>query len=141
MPKMRQLSKRSAMVLSVRTSGSGGLAAFASPRHFFAAAAEAMRRVLVDRARGRDRLKRGGGRRKVSLDALDVADMDGGPDMLALDEALARLEEIDARKHQVVMLRYFAGLTLEETAQALGVSLATVKNEWRFARAWLVKEL
>lgn len=109
--------------------------------HFFVAAATAMRRILVDRARRRGRLKRGGARRRVELadDAMTVEPP--SDDLLALDEALARLEASDPRKGQVVLLRYYAGLSLEETGAALGVSLGTVKNDWTFARAWLHREL
>jgi len=112
--------------------------------HFFGAAALAMRRILVERARHRDRLKHGGGREKVDLtDAamqLESAQTDG-TDLIALDEALNRLEQFDARKAKIVSLRYFAGLSVEETAAAMDLSPATVKNEWAFARAWLHREL
>jgi RNA polymerase sigma factor (TIGR02999 family) len=109
--------------------------------HFFGAAAEAMRRILIERARGRGRVKRGGGRERVEL--TEVATLDGEPsvDVLALDEALTRLAEHDERKARVVNLRHFAGLSLEDTAFALDVSLATVKSDWSFARAWLHREL
>jgi RNA polymerase sigma factor (TIGR02999 family) len=111
--------------------------------HFFAAAAIAMRRILVERARHYQRLKHGGEQQRVSwepdvehgAEGMDLADV------LAVDEALDRLEQIDPRKAQVVMLRYFAGLSVEETAMALGLSPATVKNEWAFARVWLYKQL
>jgi RNA polymerase sigma factor (TIGR02999 family) len=109
--------------------------------HFFGAAAQAMRRILVDRARRRGRIRHGGENRRVELDERAVAEDGPSIDMLALDEALTRLEALDERKAKVVMLRYFAGLGIEETAQALAVSPATVKNEWAFARAWLQKEL
>jgi len=109
--------------------------------HFFVAAATAMRRILIDRARHRGRLKRGGNRDRVPLadDALTVEPPSA--DLLALEEALQRLEKTDVRKGHVVMLRYFAGLSVDETAAALGISPATVKNEWAFARAWLHREL
>jgi len=109
--------------------------------HFFGAAARAMRRILIERARSRRRLKRGGGAAKVSLDEAAIADDSRGEDLLALDEVLDKLERHDKRKSDVVMLRYFAGLSIEETAAALGVSPATVKNDWTFARAWLNHEL
>lgn len=109
--------------------------------HFFVAAATAMRRILIDRARQRHRLKRGGNRRRVELADAALATEPESEDLLALEQALARLEAKDARKGQVVMLRYFAGLSNEETATVLGVSLATVKNDWTFARAWLHREL
>ncbi len=110
--------------------------------HFFGAAARAMRRILVDRARHRGRQKRGGDRERVELgDHAADSPTGGGTDLVALDGALARLEAEDPRKAEVVMLRYFAGLSIEETASALSLSTATVKNEWAFARAWLKREL
>lgn len=109
--------------------------------HFFGAAARAMRQVLVDRARARGRDKRGGGMQRVSLDASAVVGPVSDVDVLALDEALERLQAHDARKAEVVMLRHFAGLELEAVAAALGVSLATVKTDWAYARAWLHREL
>lgn len=112
--------------------------------HFFAAAALAMRRILVERARHRGRRRHGGGRDRVELAEDLVASPDpeaDGTDLVALDEALRKLEQLDARKAEVVSLRYFAGLTVEETAAALDVSPATVKNDWAFARAWLHREL
>jgi RNA polymerase sigma factor (TIGR02999 family) len=105
--------------------------------HFFAAAAIAMRRILVERARHYRRVKHGGQEQRVELDQDAPAPGDELEDVLAIDQALSRLERIDAGKAKVVMLRYFAGLTIEETAVALDVSPATVKNEWAFARAWL----
>lgn len=105
--------------------------------HFFGAAALAMRRILIDRARGRKGAR--GRRAYVEIDALAA---EPEPDeMLAIDEALKKLEAVDRRKHDVVMLRYFAGLSVEDTASALGVSPATVKNDWTFARAWLKREV
>jgi RNA polymerase sigma factor (TIGR02999 family) len=112
--------------------------------HFFGAAALAMRRILVERARHRKRLRHGGGRERVDVDAARIlADKPehDGTDLIALDEALAQLEKMDARKAQVVSLRYFAGLSIEETAAAMDLSPATVKNEWAFARAWLHRQL
>ena len=116
-----------------------------SRAHFFAAAALAMRRILVDRARRRHAVKHGGDRRRVDLEPVEVACEDsafGGADQLvALDEALDGLERVDARKARIVMLRYFAGLTIEETAKALDLSRTTVKDEWQFARAWLYSKM
>ena len=109
--------------------------------HFFAAAAESMRRILVERARRVRRIKHGGGRQRLDLDAAEIPADGDSQDMLALDEALRRLQGIDERKGQIIMLRYFAGLSIEDTAQALGLSRTTVKDEWSFARAWLYREL
>jgi RNA polymerase sigma factor (TIGR02999 family) len=109
--------------------------------HFFAAAALAMRRILVERARARGRIKRGGDRQRVDLADQAAASDDSPVDLVALDDALRRLEAFDKRKCEVVMLKYFAGLTNDEVAAALGVSSATVRNEWTFARAWLLREL
>ncbi len=113
--------------------------------HFFGAAAIAMRRILIERARARGSIKRGGDRTRVDLDDNAVAatpdDSAKSDELLALDEALTRLESLDARKARVVMLRYFAGLSIEQTAAALDVSLATVKTDWAFARAWLSREI
>ncbi len=112
-----------------------------SRRHFFAAAAEAMRRILVERARYKQRLRHGGGRQRLDLDDLEVAN-DGPADvLLALDEALAKLAAETTVVAEVVKLRYFAGLTLDQTASALDISVRTVRRHWTFARAWLYKEL
>src|SRR5262245_29283981 len=109
--------------------------------HFFAMAAQIMRRVLVDLARARGRAKRGRGRVHVSLtDAGDLAVVDKS-DVVALDDALTSLEAIDPRKCRVVEMRFFGGLSLEETANALNVSVATVRRDWSMARAWLYREL
>jgi RNA polymerase sigma factor (TIGR02999 family) len=108
--------------------------------HFFAAAAEAMRRILVENARRKHTRKRGGGRRRIDRDeALSLP----GPrqDLLALDEALTRLAEKAPQKAELVKLRFFAGLTMPEAAQALGISLATAERWWTFARSWLYAEL
>ena len=114
---------------------------FENRAHFFAAAAEAMRRVLVDQARERRTLKRGGDRVRVTLGE-GVARYDARPEeLLDIDEALRNLEAHDAEMANVVKLRYFAGLTLEETAEALGKSSRTVARSWREARAWLQREL
>jgi RNA polymerase sigma factor (TIGR02999 family) len=108
--------------------------------HFFGIAAQAMRRILVDHARSRLAGKRGGGA-VVSLDeAVDVSDQRAGQ-LLALDEALKTLAELDPQQSRVVELKYFGGMTLEETAEALGISRATVIREWRMAKAWLYDEL
>ncbi len=108
--------------------------------HFFAAAAEAMRRILVEDARRKMRVKRGGGHQRVTLDeVLSIAEP--REDLLALDEALTRLASEDPAKADIVKLRYFAGLSLEEAAACLGISLATAKRRWSVARAWLFDAL
>ncbi|HWL95104.1 MAG TPA: ECF-type sigma factor [Phycisphaerae bacterium] len=115
--------------------------AWENRRHFFFAAARAMRDILVEQARRKASLKRGGDRQRVSPDHL-IAPIDApADDMLALDEALKRLEAYDATKHQIVMLRFFAGLTAEEAAEAMNVSLSTINREWRYIRARLHREL
>jgi RNA polymerase sigma factor (TIGR02999 family) len=114
---------------------------WANRRHFFAAAAQAMRRIRIDEARRRTRRKRSGGRQQVPVDDAAVAFDQDPIEVLAVDEALVRLQRADPRQAEVVLLRYFAGLTVEETANALDVSPKTVNNDWRFARAWLHREL
>lgn len=110
---------------------------FENRAHFFAAASEAMRRILVDRARARRRLKRGGGRARVSLEAAEAV-IDAEPEsVLALDEALSRFEQLDARAAEIVKLRCFVGLTIAEVAEALGITSRTVNRDWLAARAWL----
>jgi RNA polymerase sigma factor, TIGR02999 family len=111
--------------------------------HFFGIAAQAMRRVLVDHARGRLAAKRGGGMKQLTLSGADeaAANADEGIEVLALHEALERLAQLDPDQARLVELRYFGGLTIEETAEALGVSPATMKREWAVARAWLRREL
>jgi RNA polymerase sigma factor (TIGR02999 family) len=108
--------------------------------HFFAAAAEAMRRILIDQARRRDSQKRGGGLRRVDLDAgaaLAAPEGDAAEDLLALDEALRQFEVEEPLKARLVKLRYFAGLSLQQAADALGISAATAKRQWVYVRAWL----
>jgi RNA polymerase sigma factor (TIGR02999 family) len=109
--------------------------------HFFAAAAEAMRRILVENARRRHRLKRGGHRGRVDLDAAQPAAPETDDDLLALDEALEKLAAKDPAKAQLVQLRVFAGLTLAETAEILGLSISTADRYWAYARAWLRVEI
>jgi RNA polymerase sigma-70 factor, ECF subfamily len=110
--------------------------------HFFGVASKAMRSILVDHARARGAAKRGGSARAITLDdAGGVAGPQASVDVLALDEALGRLAELDPRKSQMVELRYFGGLGIDEAAAVLGVSPATVKREWTTARAWLRREL
>jgi RNA polymerase sigma factor (TIGR02999 family) len=121
----------------LRITGSGSEKRWDRRGHFFAAAAVAMRRILVERARHYKRIRHGGEQQRVELDDIAPAPQPEFEDVLAVDQALTRLEQIDATKAKVVLLRYFAGLTIEETADAIGMSPATVKNEWAFARAWL----
>lgn len=109
--------------------------------HFFGAAARAMRRILIERARRVGQQKRGGDRQRVDLSLAEPGVDSDVIDVIALDEALTRLEAIDQRKSDIISLRYFAGLTIKETARSLGISEKTVKNEWRYARAWLYREL
>jgi RNA polymerase sigma factor (TIGR02999 family) len=123
---------------------SEGRPGWANRAHFFAAAAEAMRRILVERARARGREKRGGHEgqppRRVSLSDLDAADLGVDYDLdeiLALDRAIERLQDVDARAASVVRLRFYAGLSIDEAAEVLGVTSRTVKRDWTFARAWL----
>jgi RNA polymerase sigma factor (TIGR02999 family) len=110
-------------------------------RHFFAAAAEAMRHILVDNARRKRRVKHGGGRQRVAFDDALPAPPEVGDDLLALDEALGKLAAEDPEAAAVVKLRYFAGLSVEEAAQALDMSRASAYRHWTFARAWLLNEL
>lgn len=109
--------------------------------HFFAVAAQVMRRILVDYARRHVAAKRGGGAVKLTLDGVAAITPDPGIDVVALHEALERLAAMDPRQGRIVELRFFGGLTIEETAEVLTVSPATVKNDWSFARAWLYREL
>ena len=111
--------------------------------HFFAAAAEAMRRILVENARRKRRHKRGGDRTRCHLDAVaeQVAAPETREDLLALDEALTRLAAVDAQAAQLVQLRYFAGLSIPDAAQTLGVSPRTADRLWAFARVWLLREI
>lgn len=128
----------------LRLVGDGGTT-WENKAHFFGAAALAMRRILVERARRLGRERHGGGKRPVSLAEIDVARVDDSVhdsvDFVALDEALRRMEAEDERMARVVMLRYFAGFSIEETAEALGMSPTSVKREWAVARAWLYDEL
>jgi len=106
--------------------------------HFFAAAAEAMRRILIDRARHRQTGKAGGGRRRLDFDDVELTQQEGDGDrLLILDEALRQLEAENPRKAELVKLRFFAGLTAEQAAAVLGVSLSTAEKDWAYARSWL----
>jgi RNA polymerase sigma factor (TIGR02999 family) len=109
--------------------------------HFFAAAAEAMRRILIERARRRARLRHGGGQTRLDLDMGEIAVDQQSDEMLALDQALTRLEALDARMAKVVKLRYFAGLDVDQIALALDLGARTVDRDWVAAKAWLYREL
>ncbi len=109
--------------------------------HFFAAAAEAMRRILVERARHKRSLKAGGDRQRQDVADLEPAAPEADVDLLELNDVLAKLEQQDPRKAELVKLRFFAGLTIEEAAQALGISTSTADNDWAYARCWLRLEL
>jgi RNA polymerase sigma factor (TIGR02999 family) len=118
-------------------------AAVAASNHdqFLALAAKAMRNLLIDHARARGRQKRGGDRQRLSLNESLAASDDRGLELVALSEALERFSQLDQRKSRVVELRYFGGLSVDETAKILNVSPATVKRDWEVARAWLLREL
>jgi RNA polymerase sigma factor (TIGR02999 family) len=114
---------------------------FADRRHFFRVAAEAMRRILIDRARQRRRIRHGGARTHVPLSGVEPADKAPADDLLALDEVLDRFTRVDPVKAELVKLRYFAGLSEEAAAAALGISRATASRYWTYARAWLIDAL
>ncbi|MHC4594217.1 MAG: ECF-type sigma factor [Planctomycetota bacterium] len=109
--------------------------------HFFRAAAEAMRRILVENARSKQRLKRGGNRERLTLDEAAITTDKQDLDLLALDEALAKLEADDPEKASLVKLRYFAGLTTSQSAEILKISLPTANRHWSYARSWLFQEI
>ena len=109
--------------------------------HFFAAAAEAMRRILVEQARRKKSQKRGGGLNRVQLSDADLVDGGRGLNLIALDDAIDRLEKDDPRAAEVVKLRFFGGLTIKEAAEAVGISAATADNDWAYARSWLRVQL
>lgn len=112
-----------------------------SRAHFFAVAAQVMRRILVESARSRNFAKRGGGAQKVELDEAAVVSAGRSAEVIAVDEALIELDSWDARKARIVELRFFGGLSIEETAQVLKISPTTVQREWRSAKAWLYKAI
>jgi RNA polymerase sigma factor (TIGR02999 family) len=116
-------------------------AQFQNRAHFFGAAAEAMRRILVDRAREKKALKRGGDSERIAIDAVELVSPMPDEELLALDDALNRLATVDTRAAEMVKLCFFVGLTQEEAARELGVSLATAERIWAFARAWLAREV
>ena len=109
--------------------------------HFFGAAAQAMRQILVDQARRKNRLKHGGGKNRIDIEAVDIPLNSPADDLLVLDAALDRLRAVDPRKAEIVSLRFFAGLTREETAGVMDVSLSTLDREWRYIVAHLHQEL
>ncbi len=109
--------------------------------HFFAAAAEAMRRILVEQARKRRRLKRGGDRQRLDLEVLQFSVQEAPDDLLALDEALAQLAQQHPAQAELVKLRYFAGLTVPEAAEVLGIAVSTADRYWTYARAWLYRRI
>lgn len=109
--------------------------------HFFAVASTAMRQILVNHAKSRLSAKRGGGSAEAPLDEVQLAVDREAADIVALHEALEALQTLDPRKSRIVEMRYFGGLSIEETAEVLGVSIATVNREWRLARSWLIREM
>ncbi len=109
--------------------------------HFVVAAAQAMRRILIDRARSRAALKRGGQRRRIELENLEPAEPERAEELLALDAALHKLQAVEPRAAELVQLRYFAGCTMEEASELLGVSLRSGHRLWAYAKAWLLEEL
>jgi len=119
----------------------GDTVEWASKRCFFKAAARSMRNILVDRARKKGRIKHGGAVQRVSVEPDRLTDEPRPEELLALEDALLRLEKQDERKGDVVMLRYYAGLTIDESAKMLGVSAATVERDWNYAKAWLRREM
>lgn len=124
----------------MRLAGQSGLA-WPSRAHFFAFSAHLIRRILVDHARRRNRAKRGGLAERITLIELEALALERSPDLVDLDDALSHLEKVDPRKAMVVELKFFAGLTLDEVAEQLGISTETVSREWRRARAWLYTAL
>jgi RNA polymerase sigma factor (TIGR02999 family) len=125
----------------LRLVGAGNEQCWGSRGHFFGAAAEAMRRILVEHARRKHRQRHGGERRRVPFDGVDIAAIETGDDLLALDEALDRFAEAEPVAAQVVKLRFFTGLTIEQTARALAISVRTANRHFVFAKAWLFQQL
>jgi RNA polymerase sigma factor (TIGR02999 family) len=119
----------------------GSSSPWSSRGHFFAAAAEAMRRILVERARHKSSRKAGGGRQRVGLADIEPAIQETSTDLLGLDAALAKLEKKDKRKADLIKLRFFAGLTNAQAAEVLGISTSTADNDWAYARSWLRLEI
>ena len=125
----------------LRLVGQNSQAQFNSRGHFFGAAAEAMRRILIENARRKQAQRHGGGQQRVDLTAIEIAEQTRDEEMLAINEAVEKLALRDPVKAQLVKLRYFVGMTLEEAAEALGVSHPTAKRYWSYARAWLHAEI
>src|SRR5689334_3639012 len=125
----------------LRLVGTGEEPHWDNRRHFFAAAAESMRRILIDRAREKRAEKRGGARKRLDIDSLDLVSTASPDQLLAVDEALAKLARDDPAAARLVELRYFTGLTVDEAGKALGISTATAYRHWNYARAWLHAEL
>jgi RNA polymerase sigma factor (TIGR02999 family) len=125
----------------LRLVGQDGETQFQSRTHFFAAAAEAMRHILIDRARRKQSLCHGGGQQRMDIDHLQIAAPAADDELLAVDEALDRLARLDPAKAELVKLRYFVGMTMTEAATALGISEAAAKRRWALARAWLFHEI
>lgn len=125
----------------LRLAGKDANAQFANRAHFFAAAAEAMRRILIERARRKSASKRGGGWERLDLDKVEIAADADDDTLLLVNESLAKLAKEDAKAAEIVKLRFFAGLTLEEAGQVLGFTERTAKRHWAFARAWLYDEM
>lgn len=118
-----------------------GQALFQNRAHFFGAAAEAMRRILIDRARRKQAQKHGGGKEHVDVDGVDIPAPADDEELLAVNDALDRFAKVDAQKAELVKLRYFVGMTIEEAAAVLGVSEPTAKRWWAYAKAWLFEEI
>ncbi len=125
----------------LRLVGQESEAQFQGRTHFFAAAAEAMRHILIDRARRKQRLRHGGGQQRVDIEDLQIAAPAADDELLAVDEALDRLARLDPAKAELVKLRYFVGMTMTEAATALGISEPAAKRRWFLARAWLFNEI
>jgi RNA polymerase sigma factor (TIGR02999 family) len=125
----------------LRMVGASQEASWQSRGHFFAAAAEAMRRILIENARRKRSQKHGGGLNRFDAEDVPLEMPQPAEDLLALDEALNKLTQIDLRKAELVKLRYFAGMTIEEAADAIGISTATAKRWWTYTRAWLYREI
>ena len=125
----------------LRLVGHDGDAQFQNRTHFFAAAAEAMRHILIDHARRKQALRHGGGQQRVDADDLEIAAPADDDELLAVNDALDRLAQADPAKAELVKLRYFVGLTIEEAAAALAISEATAKRRWALAKAWLFNEI